>query len=91
MVNSIEDALEIARKNGEQETFIIGGADIYKRGFGKADRLYLTEIQTTLQGDTYFPEFTKDEWRETSRTTHGIDDRHAYAFDFVIYEKIVKR
>jgi dihydrofolate reductase len=91
VVNSIEDALEIARKNGEQETFIIGGADIYKLGFALADRLYLTEIQTTLQGDTYFPEFTKDEWRETSRKHHAADERHAYGFDFVTYEKIVNR
>ena len=91
VVNSIEDALEIARKNGEQETFIIGGADIYKLGFAFADRLYLTEIQTTLQGDTYFPEFTKDEWRETSRKHHAADERHAYGFDFVIYDRIVNR
>nr|AIA16192.1 Dihydrofolate reductase [uncultured bacterium] len=91
VVNSIEDALGIARNNGEQEAFIIGGADIYKLGFGFADRLYLTEIQTTLQGDTYFPEFTKDEWRETSRKHHGADERHAYGFDFVIYDRIVNR
>ena len=91
VVNSIEDALVIARNNDEQETFIIGGADIYKLGFALADRLYLTEIQTTLQGDTYFPEFTKDEWKETSRTHHAADDRHAYGFDFVIYDRIVNR
>lgn len=87
VVNSIEHALEIARSNGETETFIIGGADIYKLGFTFADKLYLTEIQSTISGDTRFPEFKKEEWKETSRQHHASDERHAYAFDFVVYEK----
>jgi len=88
VVNSIEQALEIARSNGEQEVFIIGGADIYKLGFSFANKLYLTEIQNTIAGDTHFPEFDKKEWREASRSHHAADERHAYAFDFVVYEKL---
>jgi len=87
VVNSIEHALDIARSNGEQEVFIIGGADIYKLGLAFADKLYLTEIQSTITGDTHFPEFNKNDWKETSRTHHAADERHAYAFDFVVYEK----
>jgi dihydrofolate reductase len=40
-----------------------------------------------IQGDTYFPEFDKNVWKETSRIHHLADERHLFPFDFVIYEK----
>lgn len=88
VVHSLEEAVDIARKAGEPELFIIGGSAIYRMGMPLAQRLYLTEIATILPGDTHFPEFDKDGWKEVSRRHHPADDRHAYAFDFVIYERI---
>ncbi len=87
VVNSFDRALGIARSNGETETFVIGGADIYSLGLPHAHRLYLTEINTDLAGDTYFPTIDKDAWKETSRVHHPADERHIYSFDFVIYTK----
>jgi dihydrofolate reductase len=87
VVNSIEKAMTIAEENKEQELFIIGGAEIYNLAMPLADRLYLTEIQTELDGDTYFPSFNKKIWKEVSRKHHPADERHLYAFDFVVYEK----
>jgi dihydrofolate reductase len=87
VVNSVEKGLEIAEENKEAEVFIIGGAEIYKLGLPYADRLYLTEINAEIEGDTHFPIFDKSQWRETSRRHHDKDERHTYAFDFVIYEK----
>lgn len=87
VVNTLEKSLEIARGNGEVEVFIIGGSEIYNLGFAFANKLYLTEINTTLVGDTYFPEFNKKDWKEVSRVHHGKDERHAFDFDFVVYEK----
>jgi len=87
VTNSVEDAVEIARKAGETELFIIGGAAIYDLGLPMADRLYLTEIDTTLEGDTLFPAFARPEWKEISRRHHAADERHAYPFDFVIYQR----
>ncbi|MFM7486835.1 MAG: dihydrofolate reductase [Cytophagales bacterium] len=49
--------------------------------------MYLTEIQTELAGDTFFPMFSQSEWEEISRVHHVKDERHAYAFDFVVYDK----
>ncbi len=86
-VNSLQDAVNIAKQNNETELFIIGGAEIYQIGFPLTQRMYLTEIQTELAGDTFFPTFSKSEWKETSRVHHAKDERHAYAFDFVIYDK----
>jgi dihydrofolate reductase len=63
---SIECALDIA--NGVEEIFIIGGAQIYKTALPLAHRLYLTEIDIEVEGDTYFPQFT--DWIETQRQVH---------------------
>jgi dihydrofolate reductase len=89
VVNSLEEGLRISKDNSESEIFIIGGAEIYKLGLPHAHRLYLTEIDAVIDGDTYFPEIAKDQWLERSRVHHGRDERHAYSFDFVIYDRKV--
>ncbi|HEY0739876.1 MAG TPA: dihydrofolate reductase [Chryseosolibacter sp.] len=90
VTHNIGDAIEIARKGNEQEAFIIGGAEIYKIALPDADRLYLTEIEADVDGDTFFPRFNKAEWKETSRTHHPADEKHKFAFDIVIYDRIKK-
>ena len=87
VVDSLEKGLAMARQNQESEAFIIGGAEIYKLGVPHANRLYLTEIDAIIDGDTYFPDFDRSQWREISRVHHDKDGRHLHAFDFVIYEK----
>ena len=87
IVNALDAGVEIARKAGESELFIIGGSDIYQLGFPISNRLYLTEIQAELPGDTFFPSFDKTKWKEISRNNHPVDDRHTYAFDYVIYDR----
>ena len=86
VVNSLEKGIERAKEANEQEVFNIGGAELFELGIPHTQRMYLTEIQTELPGDTYFPEVNKSDWRETSRRHHLADERHAYAFDFVVYE-----
>jgi dihydrofolate reductase len=81
--------LTIARENGETETFVIGGAEIYSLALPLAKRLYLTEIDAEVTGDTYFPSFDKAQWQEVSRSHHGVDAKHVFAFDYVIYERLV--
>ena len=54
VVNSLDRALEIALGNGEQEAFVIGGAEIYRLALAQADKLYLTEIEAVIEGDTFF-------------------------------------
>lgn len=87
VVHSVDDALRFAAQHQEPEVFVIGGAEIYRQSLAAAHRLYLTEIQTILQGDTFFPDFDKNAWKEKSRVHHPADGRHAFAFDFVIYER----
>ncbi len=87
IVHSVEEAIQIAQKAGETELFIIGGAEIYAMALPLAHRLYITEIKTTLEGDTFFPEYDRTQWKELSRQAHPTDEKHAYAFDFVVYSR----
>ena len=87
VVHSVEDGIDLARKTNEAEVFIIGGAEIYALGMPFVKRLYLTEIHAEINGDTFFPEFNASQWKEVSRKHHPTDDRHAFEFDFVVYER----
>lgn len=88
VVHSLKEGIDLANKEGEKELFIIGGAEIYTLGLPFTNRMYLTEIQTTLPGDAYFPLFDRSQWKEVSRKKHPVDDRHSFAFDFVVYERM---
>lgn len=87
IVHSIEDGVALAKENLETELFVIGGAQIYKQALPLAQFLYLTEIKSYVQGDTQFPEIDRSQWVEISRKPHLADERHRYAFDFVLYKR----
>lgn len=84
---SLEVALSSAKQANESEAFIIGGGEIYREGLSFADKIYLTEINGAFEGQTTFPEFNRQEWKEVSREHHHTDERHEFSFDFVIYTK----
>jgi dihydrofolate reductase len=71
----------------DEDVDVIGGAQIYELFLGLADRLDLTEVHTTVDGDAFFPEFDPYDWKEVSREQHTADADHAYDFDFVLYER----
>ncbi|MEM6525833.1 MAG: dihydrofolate reductase [Bacteroidota bacterium] len=88
VVHSLEEAIASAREDRPNEIFIIGGGQIYEMGLDIVDTLYITEIHETFDGDAFFPEYDRFEWEEAGRISHPIDERHAYPFDFVTYERI---
>ena len=88
VVHSLDEGIQLARTAQEEEVFNIGGADMFKLAMLFTQRMYLTEIQTVLDGDIFFPEYDSSRWQEISRNHHGADERHAYAFDFVIYDRL---
>ena len=84
VVNSVEAALEIANKNGDNEPFIIGGGQIYKLALeaGLVDKIYLTKIHHSFDGDTFFPELNSD-WKQVNKADHKADEKHSYDYDFI--------
>ena len=87
VVHSVDEALRVAEKYG-QEVMICGGGQIYAQFMPKASRIYLTEIDADIDGDVVFPEFDKSQWREISREPHTPDEKNQYPYTFVILEKI---
>lgn len=86
--NSIENAIQYAKSQYDDEIFIIGGGEIYLQSLPILNKLYLTEVDGYFPAaDTFFPNFEKALWKETFRQHHSKDEKHEYAFDFVILEK----
>ena len=88
VVNSVEEALKVAKSNGDNEAFIIGGGRIYKLAVdaGLVDRIYLTKIHHSFDGDTFFPKLNPD-WVEVKREDCFKDDNHKYNYSFILLEK----
>ena len=88
VVNSVEESLKVAKSNGENEAFIIGGGQIYKLAVdaGIADKIYLTKIHHSFDGDTFFPELSSD-WIKTNKIENKTDEKHRYSYDFITLEK----
>lgn len=84
---SFEDALtrarKLAREVGKDEIMVIGGAEIYRAALDQADRIYLTEVHRTVEGDTSFPEFDRAGWSESEREGPFTDDDGALEYSFV--------
>lgn len=74
----------------DSEIFIVGGAEIYTQALGKADTLYITEIQQDVSGDAWFPEFDRSEWQEVSREVRHQDMPQPLEYHFVTYRRNTK-
>ena len=72
---------------GDEEIFIVGGAELYRQAISLADTLYVTEIQHDVEGDAHFPEFDRSEWRETSREVRLQETPQPLDYHFVTYQK----
>lgn len=87
VVNSINAAIELA-KDGKDEFFVIGGGEIYNQTFKMADKLYLTKIETRIEGaDTFFPDISSLEWELESSSELKKDEENSVNFSFQVYKK----
>jgi dihydrofolate reductase len=80
---SLEDALSKAA----QDPFIVGGSGVYKEALDRAGMLYLTRVDTEIEGDTFFPDFDLSEWQLTNSEPHAKNERNEYNFTIEIYER----
>lgn len=88
---SLEAALiaaeEGARASGDEEIMVIGGGTIYAAAMPLADRLYITHVEGTPEGDTRFPPIDPAVWRSTTAERVPAGERDSAATTFVIYER----
>lgn len=87
VVESLERAIDEAKKvQGNDEIFIIGGAEIYNQALPLASRLYLTRVHTKMDGDKFF-KFDRSQWHHASTDTHTTDEKNPYDYDFIVLER----
>lgn len=65
IAHSVEEAIQMS--SGDDEAFLIGGAELYKEGVRLADKLYLTYLKNAYDGDTKFPIIDFNQWTEQSK------------------------
>ena len=82
-VYSLDDLKEYIEN--DEENFVIGGAMMYKTLMPYANKMYITEIDQEFEGDVYFPEIDKDEWKEVERTPGLTDEKNPYKYSYVTY------
>lgn len=91
-VDSIASALTLsrilARTRGADEVMVIGGADIYEALLGEADRIYLTRVHGTPDGDRTFPPLDAAVWREVSREELPKGPRDDHAATLIVLERV---
>lgn len=83
----LQDALEIARDKGYNEAVIIGGSSVYREGLAAADQLYLTRVEGTFKGDTWFPNFDESQWEVVFEQERQADDDNPHAHTFQILRR----
>ena len=88
VVPTIEAAVEYARSKGEDRLCVIGGGEIYRQMMDITDEILFTRVHHSFEADTFFPEPDPKVWKETWREEHKADEKHAYDFTFLRYERI---
>lgn len=85
---SLEQAVELAKNfANSDEIMIIGGGELFKQAMPFADKLYLTEIQANIEGDTFF-EFDETQWQQVAEKWSEIDEQNSYRCRFMILDKL---
>ncbi|QSB26927.1 dihydrofolate reductase [Flavobacterium sp. CLA17] len=83
VVDSIEKALAVCP--AEEDSYIIGGGEIYNLGLPYADIIEITKVHYTFEADTFFPKINKNEWQLVEAETNLKDEKHQYDYTYETY------
>lgn len=80
--DSLESAVDLVKDS--EEILLLGGGELFKQYLPQADKLYFTQIQAEIDGDTFFPELNWDEWNIEHEEYRHADENNAYDLKFLI-------
>ena len=86
VVHTMEEATYVATKFSYNELLVIGGGEIYEMALPFAQKIWLTRVHTTIEGDVYFPKLNT-EWEMVSSTQNDADEKHKFSFDFECWKR----
>ncbi|REJ81582.1 MAG: hypothetical protein DWQ48_09375 [Bacteroidetes bacterium] len=84
----LKEAISFA--SSDTELFIFGGGEIFQEAIPLADKIYMTRVHTTIQGDTYFPELNPEEWTVTESESFSADEKNEFDYSFITMERVAK-
>lgn len=83
--HSLQEAVAMAE--GDEEIFIIGGAQIYREALAVADRMYITRVERNYEGDTSFPDIDYSKWQLVAEEHHERGEEYEWPFSFLTYDR----
>lgn len=86
--SNIEDALNVAKATNAKEIFITGGGEIYKQTIAIANRIYLTRVNTEIDGDAYFPTVDETIWGKVFEKNVMADEKNKFDMSFQKWERV---
>lgn len=86
VAHSLDEALSACA--GDDEIFVIGGAEIFRQVLDRTDRLYLTELMRDHEGDVFMPEYDRGQWQEVSRDKRVAD---GLEYHYAVYDRAAKK
>ncbi|MFI5155360.1 MAG: dihydrofolate reductase [Chitinophagales bacterium] len=85
VAGTLQEAISMANQTDCKEGFVIGGGQVYAQALPIAKKIYLTRVHVHLEGDAFFPDFNKNEWKLISKDDREKDEKHAYSYSFEIW------
>ena len=87
VVTATDFASALTQAGDDEEVFVIGGNQIYQLALPLVDRLYVTRVHATVQGDTYFPDITTDQWLLKQTDSFAADEKNDHDYSFLVYQR----
>ena len=89
LYHSLEEGIDKLKESDSDEVFIIGGGQIFEESMELIDRLYITEVHTTIEdANAFFPDVDHSHWKLVWEEKHEADEKHQYAYTFRKYERV---
>lgn len=82
VVHSLQEALKLAHDDNPEKVFITGGAEIYQQALPQTQELYITVVDTSVEADTFFPEWNKNDWQQVWEEKHAADEKNPLPMTF---------
>jgi dihydrofolate reductase len=73
---------------GDDEAFVVGGAEVYRMALPRVDRIHLTEVEAQIEGDTYFPTFDRAAWRIVQQQHQPAGERDEYSSTYLVLDRL---
>jgi dihydrofolate reductase len=86
VAHTLQEAIAACR--GDEEIFVIGGAEVFREALPLADRVYLTTVDAEVAGDTFMPGFEGPEWPVRSSRSFPADERNRHAYTLAVHERV---